>query len=189
MTGPAAGRAPASGAAGCAAVPGWAAVTAGMPLVRRALPGDRDELTRMFGRCTPLTRYRRFHAPVTAIPARYLAGAVAGGPFHHALVACPGPDPGPLSALASCCVVDEGAAELGLLVEDAWQGRGLGRRLVGELVAQASRDGLRLLTAQVLSEQAWLAGLLGHYGPARLRAAGTGVLTVAVRLPDTRPAA
>ena len=158
----------------------------GPVLVRRAVPGDRDALVAMFGRSTALTRYYRFHAPVKSIPERYLADALAGGPLHHALVACPGTGPR-LAALASCRVFDEGAAELGLLVEDAWQRRGLGRRLLGELVAQAHRSGLRVLTAQLLTEQAWIVGgLLRRYGACRVRTAGAGVLTVTVRLPRQR---
>jgi hypothetical protein len=186
--------------------------------VRRATTGDREALTRMFERCAVTTRYRRFHGPVTAIPERYLADALAGSTFHHALVACPEPDPGevpdpvsplcPVSApdsyavadpdsyavadpdaraggivaLASCRTVEEGAAELGLLVEDAWQRHGVGARLLRDLVAHARRTGLRVLEAQLLAEQAWITGLLRPYGPCRLRSTWDGVLNVTVRL-------
>jgi GNAT superfamily N-acetyltransferase len=152
----------------------------------------------MFDRCTPQTRYRRFHGPVKAIPERYLAEALSGSAFHYALVACrePGPasaaapapfaDPdvraGGVVALASCRMVDEGAAELGLLVEDAWQRRGLGTRLLGDLVDQARRAGLRVLQAQVLAEQAWITGLLRPYGTCHLRSTWNGVLNVTVQL-------
>ena len=60
----------------------------------------------------------------------------------------------------------EGAAELGVLIEDAWQRRGLGTRLVGDLIAHARRTGLRVLEAQLLAEQAWIAGLLRPTAPA-----------------------
>ena len=179
---------------------------AGAVRVRRAGPADRDALARMFDRCTPQTRYRRFHGPVKAIPERYLADALSGSAFHYALVAClepdqasdqasdlaPAADPaafaardmraGRIVALASCRTVDEGAAELGLLVEDAWQRRGVGARMLSDLVDQAGRAGLRVLQAQVLAEQAWIAGLLRPYGACRLRSTGGGVLNVTVRL-------
>jgi GNAT superfamily N-acetyltransferase len=168
--------------------------------VRRAAPADHEALARMFERCALETRYRRFHGPVKAIPARYLADALSGSPFHYALVACPVPEavpvlgqdscavPGPearaggIVALASCRAVDEGAAELGLLIEDAWQRRGLGARLLRDLVAHARRTGLRVLEAQLLAEQAWIAGLLRPYGTCRLRSTWDGVLNVSVRL-------
>jgi GNAT superfamily N-acetyltransferase len=178
--------------------------------VRRATTGDREALTRMFDRCAVTTRYRRFHGPVTAIPERYLADALSGSPFHHALVACLEPDsaavPDPVAApcpvaapdscavpdpdaraggivaLASCRTVDEGAAELGILIEDAWQRNGLGTRLLRDLATHAGDAGLRFLEAQVLAEQAWITGLLRPYGPCRLRSTWDGVLNVTVRL-------
>ena len=161
---------------------------------------DHEELARMFERCTLETRYRRFHGPVKAIPERYLADALSGRPFHYALVAGPVPAPGAVPAwdpaaasgpdtlaggivaLASCRTVDEGAAELGLLIEDAWQRHGLGTRLLRDLVAHARGAGLRVVEAQVLAEQAWIAGLLRPYGTCRVRSAWGGVLNVTVRL-------
>jgi hypothetical protein len=166
--------------------------------VRTATTGDREALTRMFERCTLATRYQRFHGPVKAIPERYLADALSGSPFHHALVACLEPDsaavPAPcpvavpdscavpdpdaraggIVALASCRTVDEGAAELGILIEDAWQRNGLG--------THAGDAGLRFLEAQVLAEQAWITGLLRPYGPCRLSSTWAGVLNITVRL-------
>ena len=142
----------------------------------------------MFGRCSTETRYRRFHGPVKAIPERYLADALSGSAFHYALVARPGQvaDPqargGDIVALASCRLVDEGAAELGLLIEDAWQRRGLGACLLRDLVTHASEAGLRVLEAQLLAEQAWITGLLRPYGACRLSPTRDGVLNVTVRL-------
>jgi GNAT superfamily N-acetyltransferase len=155
--------------------------------VRRAVAGDREAIRSMFGRCTAETRYRRFHGPVKAMPERYLADALSGSAFHYALVACPGRVPGQegqggIVALASCRLVDEGAAELGLLIEDAWQRRGLGTRLLRDLVAHASKAGLRVVEAQLLAEQAWISGLLRPYGACRVSSAWGGVLNVTVRL-------
>lgn len=159
--------------------------------VRRAVAGDRAALCAMFARCTDETRYHRFHGPVKALPERYLADALSGTPFHYALVACPVPDlgtsdagrqDGGVVALASCRTVNEGAAELGLLIEDAWQRQGLGTRLLRDLVTYAAGAGLRVLEAQLLAEQAWIAGLLRPYGSCRLRSTWGGVLTVTLRL-------
>jgi len=170
-------------------------------VVRHAASTDRDALVSMFERCTLETRYRRFHAPVKRIPERYLAEALSGTPLHHALVAWTaqvagadadqrashlGPDqearPPTIVALASCRLIDEGAAELGVLIEDAWQRQGLGTSLVRDLVAHATGIGLRVLKAQLLVEQAWIAGLLRPYGACRVGPAGVGVLNVTVRL-------
>lgn len=155
-------------------------VAAGTCSVRRAAAADRPALERMLARCTGQTRYRRFHGPVTAFPERYLTEALSGSPLHFALVACLDEDAerdgtvveGTVVALASCRAVDEGVAELGILVEDDWQRRGLGGDLLGEIVAYAARTGLRALQAQVLAEQPWIVGLLRRHGTCTTAGAG-----------------
>ena len=132
--------------------------------VRRAEPGDRPALEAMFGRCTPQTIYRRFHGQVKAFPRAYLAEALAGVPGHFALVAGDGPR---VVALASLRLADPGsreAAELGILIEDGWQRHGLGRVLLGGLIAHVDSLGLPELQAQMLTEQDWIMGLLSPYG-------------------------
>ena len=89
---------------------------------------------------------------------------------------------GTVVALASCRAVDEGVAELGILVEDEWQRRGVGGDLLGEIVAYAARTGLRALQAQVLAEQPWIVGLLRRHGTCRVAGAGPA-LHVTLTLP------
>jgi GNAT superfamily N-acetyltransferase len=161
-------------------------VAAGTCSVRRAAAGDRPALERMLARCTGQTRYRRFHGPVKVFPERYLAEALSGSPLHFALVACLDEDgaegDGTVVALASCRAVDEGVAELGILVEDEWQRRGVGSDLLREIVAYAARTGLRALQAQVLADQPWIVGLLRRHGTCRVAGAGQA-LYVTLSLP------
>jgi GNAT superfamily N-acetyltransferase len=163
--------------------------------VRLAAAWDRPALEAMFQRCTPQTIYRRFHGQVKAFPAAYLAEALAGVPAHFAIVACDGPR---VVALASCRLADtaatdtagatgdvvapggSGAAELGILIEDRWQRRGLGRELLARLVAHADSAGLPELHAQMLTEQDWIIGLLSPYGECA-SAFGPGVREVRLR--------
>jgi len=163
-----------------------ASVAAGTCSVRQAAAGDRPALERMLARCTRQTRYRRFHGPVKVFPERYLTEALSGSPLHFALVACLDEDgadeDGAVVALASCRAVDEGVAELGILVEDEWQRRGVGGDLLGEIVAYAARTGLRALQAQVLAEQPWIVGLLRRHGTCRVAGAGPA-LYVTLTLP------
>jgi GNAT superfamily N-acetyltransferase len=162
-------------------------------LVRPAEPGDCAPLEAMFQRCTPQTIYRRFHGQVKAFPRAYLAEALSGVPAHFALVACDGPR---VVALASCRLSDpadadatgdavtpggSGAAELGILIEDTWQRRGLGRELLARLVGHADSLGLPELHAQMLIEQDWIIGLLSPYGECA-SAFGPGVREVRLRL-------
>ena len=155
--------------------------------MRAAEPGDRAALEAMFARCTPQTIYRRFHGQVKAFPQGYLAEALAGTPAHYALVACAGPR---VVALASLRLAEPGgseAAELGILIEDGWQRRGLGRELLARLVAHADSLGLPELHAQMLTEQDWIMGLLSPYGECA-STFGPGVREVRLRraLPGER---
>jgi GNAT superfamily N-acetyltransferase len=145
----------------------------------------------MLARCTGQTRYRRFHGPVKLFPEPYLTEALSGSPLHFALVASAEEDgtvvsgtvvSGTVVALASCRAVDEGVAELGILVEDEWQRRGVGSDLLREIVAYAARTGLRALQAQVLAEQPWIVGLLRRHGTCAIAGAGQA-LYVTLSLP------
>lgn len=183
-----------SGAQGSLAVPALGPAAPAACAARRAAAGDRAALERMLTRCTGQTRYRRFHGPVSVFPERYLAEALSGSPLHFALVGCVAEGAvandaadedaagGAVVALASCRAVDEGVAELGILVEDEWQRRGVGDYLLREIVAYAGRTGLRALQAQVLAEQPWIVGMLRRYGTCTVAGAGQ-VLHVTVSLP------
>jgi GNAT superfamily N-acetyltransferase len=145
--------------------------------IRRAEPDDRQALVAVLARCTAETRYRRFLGPVSSIPEPYLTEAVEGANGHFALVA--EAEPG-LVALASCSTVGDGAADLGILVEDNFQRRGLGTALLAKLIEQADRSGLQALTATVLGEQAWLLRALRAYGPLDV-SISSGVFDVTLR--------
>ena len=118
--------------------------------VRRASPADRTALTEMLSRCTDTTRLRRFQGRRRSFPEPYLTEALSGHPEHFALVAGA---PAVAVALASCRAVAGDAAELAVLVEDAWQRHGIGTRLLNELIEHADRSGLRTLKATMLASR------------------------------------
>ncbi len=129
--------------------------------IRQAVPGDQEALAAMLTRCTAATRYGRFHAPVQFFPEPYFSEALTGHAEHVALVA---EQDGTAIALASCRIDLAGGAELGILVEDRWQRRGIGTRLLGGLLQHADQQGLRPLKASVLAEQRWILRVLRTYG-------------------------
>ncbi|HMD93346.1 MAG TPA: GNAT family N-acetyltransferase [Trebonia sp.] len=148
--------------------------------VRRARRRDRQPLALMLDRCGSETRYRRFHGHVSAFPERYLAEALSGSPAHFALVA-EAAGGGTLVALASCRTVTAGIAEIGILVEDAWQRLGIGGRLLAEIINHAERTRLTTLRAQLLADQAWITGMLRRHGTCAA-VASRDVLDVTLRL-------
>jgi hypothetical protein len=130
-------------------------------VVRPAVAGDRAALEAMFQRCSPATVFRRFHGQVRAFPRAYLDEALSGADAHYAVACFSGCE---AVALASCRTDEPGSAELGILIEDAWQRRALGGTLLGELVTHAAGHGIRTLRAQMLTEQDWIIKMLARHG-------------------------
>ncbi|MFD5562986.1 MULTISPECIES: GNAT family N-acetyltransferase [Kitasatospora] len=105
--------------------------------VRRATPADKDAAVAMHARCSPESLRRRYHGPVKDAD-RYLDHLL--DPRHGQTLAVETAQ-GRLVALAHLMWDDEGA-EIALLVEDAWQRRGLGVDLVRRMAALALEAGV-----------------------------------------------
>jgi GNAT superfamily N-acetyltransferase len=156
-------------------------------VLRPAAPGDAAAVHRMFERCSAETRCGRFHGLLHALPEGYLAEALtADAALHDALVAeCA--EAGELVALGSARAVGDRAVEIGLLVEDAAQRRGVGTRLLLALAARARSRGVTDLHCDVLHRNRALLGTLRRtLGPTAIRSDGP-VLHASVRLLDGRP--
>jgi N-acetylglutamate synthase-like GNAT family acetyltransferase len=135
--------------------------------IRQAESADREALAEMLSRCTESTRWRRFLGPLRSFPEPYLTDALSGHTEHFALVAAA---PAAVVALASCHTAAGDAAELAVLVEDAWQQHGLGTCLLHRLLDHSDRRGFRMLKATVLADQAWIVRALSRYGTCAAKA-------------------
>jgi GNAT superfamily N-acetyltransferase len=60
---------------------------------------------------------------------------------------------------------EHGIADLGVLVEDAWQRRGIGSQLVALLMDAARADGVAHVQANILGEDRFLLDMLRRAGP------------------------
>ncbi|WP_123819429.1 GNAT family N-acetyltransferase [Kitasatospora cineracea] len=114
--------------------------------VRRATPGDKPAALAMHARCSAESLRRRYHGPVKDAD-RYLDHLL--DPRHGQTLAVETAH-GRLVALAHLMWDDEGA-EIALLVEDAWQRRGLGVDLVRRMAALALEAGVRTVYAVTTS--------------------------------------
>lgn len=110
-------------------------------MIRTVQAEDAAALTRMMTRCSPKTRYERFHGVVTEIPPAYLRRCLTGE--HTALVV---EEHAEIVALASIgpAVEPPDVPEVAVIVEDGWQGRGVGRALMAALFAKAGVTVVRM---------------------------------------------
>ena len=108
-------------------------------LVRTRYGAEHDvaAVTAMHERCSATTRYLRFHAPTPRVRPS-LARRLLRPPGGWSLLAELGGD---VVAMACAGPLSPQDVEVGLLVEDAHQGRGLGARLLRETCADAALRG------------------------------------------------
>jgi GNAT superfamily N-acetyltransferase len=121
--------------------------------IRAAQRADEGRLERMFYRLSPRTLYQRFLLPIPVAAHqtfRVTQLARVEQSTSYAAVACEGEeirgiaryDPEPASA----------TVELSILIEDDWQGRGLGKALVSKMIVEALRRGIAQYTVNVQAE-------------------------------------
>ena len=123
----------------------------GVPELRTATVDDAEAVVAMHDRCSYESRTRRYHVPMpklTARTARHLS-APAGG---VSIVA--GVDDAVIGMATAAPWEELGSTtmELAVLVEDGWQGQGLGLRLLREVVAGARALGADRVVCMVQPE-------------------------------------
>src|SRR5262249_19633849 len=96
--------------------------------VKPATVTDTPAVLDMVGRCSAVSLFHRFHGPSDGL--LYTRALLAGQSIDETLVAWHGDA---CVGLATLSRDRDGASHLGVLVEDAWQRRGVGRRLVSAL--------------------------------------------------------
>jgi len=114
----------------------------------------------MAARCSRTTLYRRFHGFTDGVA--YFTALLRHHPEHETHLAwcrsrCIG--------LATLAANAEGGADLGVVVEDRCQRRGIGTLLVSSLLARAGERGVGTLHADVLSDDVFLLHALSRIGP------------------------
>jgi GNAT superfamily N-acetyltransferase len=145
----------------------------------------------MFERCSPATRYARFMAPLQHFPAAHLVDVVRSSRFRRSWV---------VEDVGSGDVLGVGtwfrnepdepdAAEVALLIEDAFQHQGLGTTLLDELAAAARDEGITTFVGHSLADARHVHGMLGRLGPTTIEGAGTSRALRTVLDADAGPTA
>ncbi len=137
----------------------------GQPVaIRLARPWDADNVAAMHDRCSDESRYERYFAPVSQWREDQLR-RLSGGHRGATLVAIN--DAGDIVGLGNVFPEQpEGqrTAEIAVIVEDAWQGQGLGTSLLQHLIALARRMEFEEVAALVLATNTRMIRMLDNTG-------------------------
>jgi GNAT superfamily N-acetyltransferase len=117
-------------------------------------PDDAARLERLFYRLSPESVYRRFFTLYTHPPKAAMCKLVCvDHDTRDAMVAVVGDEIVGVGRYAAD-PHEPGVAELAVVVDDAWQGHGLGSRLLACAAGLARLHGYRTLSAVVLADNA-----------------------------------
>ena len=132
--------------------------------VRLARPADAVRVARMHERSSEESRFQRYFAPMNEWRQDNLR-RISGG--HRGATLVVTSDDEEVIALGNVFPAgpqEDDRAEIAVIVEDDWHGRGVGRLLMTRLVDVARRMGFRELVAYVLADNAPMFALLAATG-------------------------
>ncbi|MFJ4405806.1 GNAT family N-acetyltransferase [Streptomyces sp. NPDC088910] len=140
-----------------------AASADGIDLLR---PADADAVAALFAACSPETVRLRFLGGAREFPRAHLDRLLAGPPAAHDAVVAYRGGRDRLVGIAGFAADDTAGpgtgGELGVLVVDAWQRRGVGTAMVGLLLARAGARGVEHVTVNVPHGRRGLLAALGR---------------------------
>ncbi|MDQ0364510.1 GNAT family N-acetyltransferase [Catenuloplanes indicus] len=148
-----------------------------LAVIRRAVASDLDAVNDMHARCSAETRRARYHGQRDRIRAVEWAALCEPGYGFSALVTVQGHTVGLVNVIGTAAAAPW---EAGLLIEDAWQGRGLGTRAAAYLVWESRASGACGIEALVEADNARGKRVFTRLGAEWFREE-PGVLTARIR--------
>ena len=158
----------------------------GTPVELRAIrPDDAMALVALFSRLSEQTIYQRFFTVRHSLPPTWVDNLTHVDYQRRLAIVAERSEPdGPrLIGVARYGVVEEEpeAAEIALVVEDAWQGHGLGTTLLHAIMQAGEARGIRRFRVDVLAENRRMLRLLSRETEILSRAMSSGVAETVVR--------
>ncbi|MEV1179301.1 GNAT family N-acetyltransferase [Nonomuraea sp. NPDC049784] len=129
--------------------------------VRALTPAFREAVRDLHDRCTPESRRFRYFTSMPTFPP-HMFDRLCDRDRGESVVACHDGQVVALANLMYCA--DPGAAEVAVLVEDSWQGRGLGTKLARILIDIARDHGFAEIRATMLSDNTRMRRLMISLG-------------------------
>ncbi|SHK43661.1 Acetyltransferase (GNAT) domain-containing protein [Pseudonocardia thermophila] len=133
--------------------------------LRTATPTDGPLVAALHARCSPATRRARFLSPTPQLRQEELDELLGIGSGQAILAVTV--DGGSAVGIVTLSDPDLGVSRFGVLVEDAWQGRGLGTALMRRAAERAAAAGAAELTGVVRPDGVGVTRLLRRAGMLR----------------------
>ena len=154
-------------------------------LLRPIRAEDAKGLAALYDRLSPESAYQRFFTVMQRLPADWARTLAAVDHERQDAIVAVDVDGGLVGVARYGCDAGSDEAEIALVVEDAWQGRGLGTTLLEALLAQAGSRGLTRFRAYVLAGNRRMLRLVEELGMVTERALDQGVVSLRfTRRPD-----
>ncbi|MEW6777261.1 MAG: GNAT family N-acetyltransferase, partial [Bdellovibrionota bacterium] len=160
----------------------------GKPVLLRAVrPGDKGRLLEMFGRLSPESIYFRFFQARKSVSHEELMRLTELDFHNSAALAVIVPDSVERIAGVGCYVRTAGGqtAEVAFLVEDQYQGQGIGTLLLEHLARIARREGISAFEADVLAYNQKMLDVFTQSGFSLERSLSRGVYRVSFPTAET----
>jgi len=152
-------------------------------ILRATRPGDEPAIQRFVSGLSIRTSRNRFFSLVRELSPEQLARLISSSSIDgFSLVAEAADGPGSrIVALAQYVVCEPLDAEFALVVDDAWQRRGLGLEMLGLIAEHSARAGLAAIVGFVLSENWPMRTLLARLDCEFSRDADPGIVRAVKR--------
>jgi GNAT superfamily N-acetyltransferase len=140
----------------------------GLPVrLRLTRPSDAGRVREFLERLSPETRQRRFLSPMPRVPEAAVDHFTFYDPRERLVIAATAPGQGgeEIIGLGDVSLVMTGIAEIGLVVEEEHQSRGIGKLIAEAIASLALSRGATHLKAEMLDSSPAVLKVLGSIGP------------------------
>lgn len=149
--------------------------------IRPVLPEDEPRLVTLYGRLSRRTRYQRFFAVMKRLPPDW-AHYFANVDYHRRMALVAERDLEWRSELIGVARYepseDKDAAEVAIVIQDYWQGKGLGTILLNEILRAGETNGIRRFRAYVLADNHRMLAMLSRLTDVRQSKIERGVVEI-----------